>query len=117
MGELTDGTAIAVDALGVFTTKDVPNAQDVAQKGYFTTDKENMTVGVTANGELKIYNPDAVARYCEHCAADADWMEWTGDKAAEGHYYLTSDVMLAGDRSHHNPHLCGERSGRGQYIA
>lgn len=91
LGELTDGASITVNASGVFTNENA-NAADYAE--YFHSADDEATIKVT-DGKLTVVYGRANAPKCPHCNEDVEWLEWTGDAVAAGHYYLTDNVTTA----------------------
>jgi len=95
VGVMTEGASVTIDKVGVFTPALDKAAVEAAVKGQFikATNKD-LILGATDANELKIYHPDAVAAYCEHCDSIADWIPTSVLPTGSGHYILKDNVIV-----------------------
>ncbi len=89
-----------VPVYNVSQTAATPGEQTELQKGDLVTavtDGSGNITCVYVGGREGVYVP--VQRYCEHCDADVEFLNWFRSNAlptTSGHYYLEGDVTLSG---------------------
>lgn len=94
VSEMSSGASITTDAVGVISNAMASKAAvDAVVAGqYIKSTNSELILGATAKNELKIYHPDAITAYCEHCDGDADFIPTDALPTGAGHYVLTGNV-------------------------